>query len=60
MKQAITISIIFILAIIAMASPASASWMRALDARPEAVATGSALLAIAFVLRRNVHSSGTR
>ena len=33
--------------------PTSAPWVHTLDARPEAIATGSALLVLASILRRN-------
>ena len=34
--------------------PTTAQWVHTLDARPEAVATGSALLVLAAILRRNL------
>jgi hypothetical protein len=34
--------------------PTSAQWLRTLDARPEAIATGAALLCLASILRRGV------
>jgi hypothetical protein len=54
MKSLIVTSIFGVVVLAAIATPASAVWSRALDARPEAVATGSALLALASLLRRNL------
>jgi hypothetical protein len=52
----ITSAIVFVLATAAMAAPTSAFSTQALDARPEAVATGAALLVLASVLRRSRRS----
>jgi hypothetical protein len=56
----ITAAIVFVLATGAIAAPASGVWTSALDARPEAVATGAALLVLASVLRRGLPSGRTR
>jgi hypothetical protein len=37
-----------------LAGPISGSWMLALDARPEAIVTGSTLLLLASILRRRL------
>jgi hypothetical protein len=56
----ITAAIVFVLATGAIAAPISPLWTRALDSRPEAVATGAALLVLASVLRRRVPSPRPR
>ncbi len=56
----ITAAIVFVLATGAIAAPTSQFWTRALDARPEAVATGAALLVLASVLRRSLPNGRTR
>jgi len=60
MVGGITAAIVFVLATGAMAAPASTLWTRALDSRPEAIATGAALLVLASVLRRSLPNSRTR
>jgi hypothetical protein len=59
MVGGITAAIGFVLAAGAMAGPASL-WTRALDSRPEAIATGAALLVLASVLRRSVSNGRAR
>lgn len=54
MVGGITAAIVFVLATGAMAAPTSTLWTRALDSRPEAIATGAALLVLASVLRRSL------
>ena len=56
----ITAAIVFVLATGAIAAPTSQFWTRALDSRPEAVATGAALLVLASVLRRSLPNGRTR
>jgi hypothetical protein len=56
----ITAAIVFVLATGAIAAPISPFWTRAIDARPEAIATGAALLVLASVLRRSLPKSSTR
>jgi hypothetical protein len=56
----ITAAIVFVLATGAIAAPTTPFWTRALDSRPEAVATGAALLVVASVLRRRVPNARTR
>jgi len=60
MVGGITAAIVFVLATGAMAAPASTLWTRALDSRPEAIATGAALLVLASVLRRSLPNGRTR
>jgi hypothetical protein len=60
MVDGITAAIVFVLASGAIAAPTSTFWTRALDSRPEAVATGAALLVLASVLRRSLPNSRTR
>jgi hypothetical protein len=60
MLGGITAAFVFVLATGAIAAPTTAFWTRALDARPEAVATGAALLVLASVLRRSLPNSRTR
>jgi len=60
MFGAIMAAIGFILATGAMAAPAASFGTKALDARPEAVATGAALLVLASVLRRRLPNGRTR
>ena len=52
----ITAVIIFVFTTGAIAAPMSTFWTRALDSRPEAIATGAALLLLASVLRRSLPS----
>ena len=59
MAGGITAAIGFVLAAGAIAAPESTFWTRALDSRPEAIATGAALLILASVLRRSLPSSRT-
>ena len=56
MVGGIAAAIVFVLATGALAAPTSAFWTRALDSRPEAIATGAALLVLASVLRRSLPS----
>lgn len=56
----ITAAIGFVLAAGAIAAPTSTLWTRALDSRPEAVATGAALLVLASVLRRSLPGARAR
>jgi hypothetical protein len=56
----ITAAIVFVLATGAMAAPVTPFWTRALDSRPEAVATGAALLVLASVLRRSLPNGRAR
>jgi|KBSMisStaDraftv2_1062788.scaffolds.fasta_scaffold1190496_1 hypothetical protein len=60
MVDGITAAIVFVLATGAIAAPTSSFWARALDSRPEAIATGAALLVLASVLRRSLPNSRTR
>ena len=60
MAGGITAAIGFVLAAGAIAAPTSTFWARTLDSRPEAVATGAALLILASVLRRSLPSARTR
>ena len=60
MAGGITAAIGFVLAAGAIAAPTSTFWTRTLDSRPEAVATGAALLILASVLRRSLPSARTR
>ena len=60
MVGGITAAIVFVLATGAMAAPTSTLWTRALDSRPEAVATGAALLVLASVLRRSLPNGRAR
>jgi hypothetical protein len=52
----ITAVIVFVFTTGATAAPTSVFWTRALDSRPEAIATGAALLVLASVLRRSLPS----
>ena len=56
----ITAAIVFVLATGAIAAPTTPFWTHALDSRPEAVATGAALLVVASVLRRRLSNARTR
>jgi|RhiMetStandDraft_4_1073278.scaffolds.fasta_scaffold404006_1 hypothetical protein len=56
----ITAAFVFVLATGAIAAPVTPFWTHALDSRPEAVATGAALLMLASVLRRKVANSRPR
>jgi hypothetical protein len=56
----ITAAFVFVLATGAIAAPITPFWTRALDSRPEALATGAALLMIASVLRRSVSNGRPR
>jgi hypothetical protein len=60
MVGGITAAIVFVLATGALAAPTSTFWTRAIDSRPEAVATGAALLVLASVLRRSLPNVRTR
>ena len=61
MVGGITAAIVFVLATGgALAAPTSTLWTRALDSRPEAVATGAALLVLASVLRRSLPNGRMR
>ena len=53
----ITAAFVVVLATGAIGAPVSPFWTQALDSRPEAVATGAALLMLASVLRRKVANS---
>ena len=50
----ITAALLFVFTTGAIAAPLSTFWTRTLDARPEAVATGAALLMLASLLRRSL------
>lgn len=56
----ITAAFVFVLATGAIAAPITPFWTRALDARPEAIATGAALLVLASMLRRRLPNGPTR
>ena len=56
----ITAVIVFVFTTGAIAAPMSTFWTRALDSRPEAIATGAALLVLASVLRRSLSNGRTR
>jgi hypothetical protein len=60
MAGSITAAIGFVLAAGAIAAPTATFWTRALDSRPEALATGAALLVLASVLRRSLPNRRAR
>lgn len=60
MKLATVFSIIIAVAAGSVAMPASDSWMRPLDAQPEALVIGASLLVLASLLRHGLPQKGAK
>ena len=56
MKSILFVSLWIVGALGAAAAPISSALERPLDPRPEAIVTGGALIAVAFLLRRGIRS----